>query len=51
MVAAVIIKFLLPLESGLGCYGEDLGSSDGSPKLISRETLKNISRELDQFKG
>ncbi len=39
------------LQSLKGCYGEALDSSDGSPKLISKETMKSISKELDQFKG
>ena len=39
------------LRSGKGFYDEELNGSDGSPRLFSRDTLKNITRELDQFRG
>lgn len=39
------------LQDGTGFYNEELYGSDGSPKLFTKETLKNITRELDQFKG
>lgn len=38
------------LKDGTGFYGEELYSSEGSPKLFSKETLKHITKELDQFK-
>ncbi|QEN08840.1 hypothetical protein EXM22_12870 [Oceanispirochaeta crateris] len=38
------------LETRIGFYGEDLNSSDGSPRLFSKESLKVITKELDQFK-
>ncbi len=39
------------LETGIDCYGNELASSDGSPRIITKETLKDITRELDQFKS
>lgn len=39
------------LKEGVGFYGEELYSSEGSPKLFSKETVKKITKELDQFKG
>ncbi len=38
------------LETGIDCYGNELNGSDGSPRIITKETLKDITRELDQFK-
>ncbi|MBF9018337.1 MULTISPECIES: hypothetical protein [unclassified Oceanispirochaeta] len=39
------------LKDGEGFYGEELYGSDGSPRLFTKETMKNITKELDQFKG
>lgn len=39
------------LKDGKGFYGEELYGEGGSPRLFSKETLKNITKELDQFKG
>ena len=44
-------SFRACLREGKGFYDEDLASSDGSPRLFSRDTLKEISKELDKFKG
>lgn len=38
------------LSEGKGFYDEELNGSDGSPRMFSRESIKNISKELDQFK-
>lgn len=38
------------LKEGKGFYGEELYGSDGSPKLFTKETMKQITRELDQFR-
>ncbi len=39
------------LSSGKGFYDEELNGSEGSPRIFSRDTLKEITRELDQFRG
>ncbi len=38
------------LETRLGFYGDDLNSSDGSPLLFTKETLKDITKKMDQFR-
>jgi len=38
------------METRVGFYGEDLNSSDGSPRLFSKETMKEITKKMDQFR-
>ena len=38
------------LERRQGFYGEDLNSSDGSPRLFTKETMKEITKKMDQFR-
>lgn len=39
------------LSAGKGFYDEELNGSEGSPRLFSRDTLKEITKELDQFRS
>jgi len=38
------------LQTRIGFYGEDLNSSDGSPRLFSKQTMKEITKKMDQFR-
>ncbi|MDA3958041.1 hypothetical protein [Oceanispirochaeta sp.] len=38
------------LKTRIGFYGEDLNSSDGSPRIFSKESMKIVTKEMDQFK-
>ncbi len=44
-------SFKSHLTDGTGFYGEALLGSEGSPRMFSKETLKHVTKELDQFKG
>ena len=43
------VKEMLRNETGL--YGESFAGQAASSRVFTKETLKSISRELDQFKG
>ncbi len=43
-------SFRACLARGVGFYGEELFGSEGSPRMFSRESLKHVTKELDQFK-
>ena len=38
------------LQSGIGLYGESISGRDAIGTIFSKHTLKEVTKELDQFK-
>ena len=39
------------LESRIDFYGQEIDHESGSPLIFAKDTLKRVTKELDQFKG